>query len=579
MEKLSILLIAMPWNRADYPSIQLGLLKSYLLARDIDVTCAYPYLDLEQSLGCELYYKIANNVHPVLSEGFWAQFLSDSCTDRFVEYCMSSGEFAESEISVAMVAISQFIDTLSSSYDWSNFKAVGFSCTFNQLYSSLVIAERIKTINPKIKIVFGGHEVSDGNEQGLLSSFPFVDCVISGPGEEALYQYLLTLPDHPVVINKGEYSICAPGIPDYDEYFARQLFSKDIILPLAASVGCDYGHCAFCTQHGNTAYSSLASLEIQTIIQSVTQKYGVSTVEFTDTSFPISVVESEWCLEADVSLFAQIRPINSTEVISKLSKAGFNGFQVGIETFNSRMASKMHKPNGLITNVFCLKLFHEQNIAATYNLILDFPTFTDDELVEMARVLPLLYHLQPPTNLLRFNLQLNSPVFLNPDRFHIKNLRPHKFYDAIPRNSNAPGLLPHYYDFDRCQLLDESLLINIDSLCRDWLHLFNPTHALLTWEETDSCITVLDTRFGNESLYTLCGTEAELFKECLTPTKTTKILSSELASASEINSTLSRLIDLNLILRDEDTLLSLPVRNDLYNLVKPTDIESYFFRG
>ena len=66
-----VLLLAMPWNRWDYPSIQVGLLKAYLRAHGVAAQARYPYLDLARRLGAETYNRLADKLPPLLAESFF----------------------------------------------------------------------------------------------------------------------------------------------------------------------------------------------------------------------------------------------------------------------------------------------------------------------------------------------------------------------------------------------------------------------------------------------------------------------------------------------------------------------------
>ena len=50
------------------------------------------------------------------------------------------------------------------------------------------------------------------------------------------------------------------------------------------------------------------------------------------------------------------------------------------------------------------------------------------EIEEMLELLPLLHHLPPPTALVSFQLQRNSPVFRNPRRYGLDDVRPHPWH-------------------------------------------------------------------------------------------------------------------------------------------------------
>ena len=53
-----VALVSMPWSIYNRPSIQLGVLKSYLLQQDprIEVDCLHHYLQIARALGPEIYH-------------------------------------------------------------------------------------------------------------------------------------------------------------------------------------------------------------------------------------------------------------------------------------------------------------------------------------------------------------------------------------------------------------------------------------------------------------------------------------------------------------------------------------------
>ena len=65
-------------------------------------------------------------------------------------------------------------------------KLVGFSCYIWNIEKMLKFAENLKKLLPDIKIVFGGPEVSFYEEQNFCATYPFVDFLICGEGENAL---------------------------------------------------------------------------------------------------------------------------------------------------------------------------------------------------------------------------------------------------------------------------------------------------------------------------------------------------------------------------------------------------------
>jgi len=96
--------------------------------------------------------------------------------------------------------INQHIDDIVRDIFKDDYDVIAFSCYIWNYEMTLKIAEDIKTINPDIKIIFGGPEVS--YEPGsILENYDFIDYIIFGEGERS-YKALC---DH-LFFNTGDIS-------------------------------------------------------------------------------------------------------------------------------------------------------------------------------------------------------------------------------------------------------------------------------------------------------------------------------------------------------------------------------------
>lgn len=88
--------------------------------------------------------------------------------------------------------INQHVDDIVRDIFKEDYDVIAFSCYIWNYEMTLKIAEDIKTINPEIKIIFGGPEVS--YEPGeILKTYDFIDYIIFGEGEasyKALCEHL-----------------------------------------------------------------------------------------------------------------------------------------------------------------------------------------------------------------------------------------------------------------------------------------------------------------------------------------------------------------------------------------------------
>jgi hypothetical protein len=88
---------------------------------------------------------------------------------------------------------------------------------------------------------------------------------------------------------------------------------------------------------------------------------------------------------------------------------------------------------------------------ATWNLLAGFPGDRPEDYEEIARLLPLIPHLQPPDDLGFLRIDRFSPYFTNPEKYGIANLRPKSIYEEVFPSNTDFSKLAYYFDGDyRC---------------------------------------------------------------------------------------------------------------------------------
>src|SRR5262249_39557886 len=150
----------------------LGILKR--CAERIGVAADVHYLNTKfaEMLGLEFYQNVSDG-EPLLPEWFFSNVLfgrrglgllenswDDLMRGRYspmVRESMSKAGWTPATCTeVTETLIPRFIDDCMKTVDWSRYRLIGFSSTFAQTLASLLLARRIKSEHPGVRIVMGG---------------------------------------------------------------------------------------------------------------------------------------------------------------------------------------------------------------------------------------------------------------------------------------------------------------------------------------------------------------------------------------------------------------------------------------
>ena len=574
MPDLKVLLIAMPWNRSDYPSIQIGMLKAILNENNIQCEAYYPYLNLNHSIGSELYFKVSNNLHPILSESFFCNVYNKRLSEEFVSDCILTGELSYEEVKQVYHKCNDFINQLAADVKWIEYTHVGFTCTFNQIWSSLALAKIINRINPDIKIVFGGKNFSNESSAWFIDNFKFINAIFIGPGENTFLNYLKLDDSNGQIIQSRNDIDQNITLPDYSEYLSSAYLDKDSVnLVLAGSSGCDYGKCTFCVLNSEDTYILYRKNELLNHIETLNNRYQFHSIEFSDTSLSKYLYDDASIIklkEMNLVLYGEMRAVLNEKKASNLRMAGFRGLQIGIESFSSNVLRLMKKPADLITNIYNLRLCYENEIECAYNIILDYPGTKRQDIIEMMDFIPKIFHLTPPAALLNFSLMFNSYVYRNPHKFNIVNIRPSKYYYHFGNTSFNRSYPYQYYDYDTENEDLATLYKAFNELCFKWLDVYDATLSLLRIEAFYKKYLIVDERGEKKEEILINEADYQCILYCSIPRNLKD------AYFKFDQKIINKLIEKDILIIDSNKIVSLIVTNKKRNMSKAESIESYF---
>jgi ribosomal peptide maturation radical SAM protein 1 len=467
-----VALISMPWSIFNRPSVQLGALKAWLDQDGaIETSTFHPYLQVAKALGTGVYHHLAQNSWA--AEALYSPLLfpeqREQASRLFHGSCKKNSQLRGLDFDRTVQLLDQSLEQWLADFDPGHFHLVGFSICFNQLLASLTAAARIKKRHSDLPIVAGGSACVGAIGASLLNTFPQLDYVISGEGEESLTQlcHCLQGKEPPESLPTRIIQRLRPfteepcaGIadlnqlptPDYTPYFQEmgELFPGQPfipVLPLEFSRGCWWNRCTFCNLNLQwRGYRWKQSARVAAEVKEQALRHGSLDFTFTDNALPPKEADLFFQTMAadsmDVDFFAEIRVITDAVRLSDWRRGGLSSVQVGIEALSSSLLARMQKGTTVMENIGAMKAALACGMRLDGNLITEFPGSTIEEVTETLQNLDFVLPFTP-LSAAAFFLGKGSPVSEDPKAFGIS---------AVIQHPKSRGLFP------------EAILTNLDLL-------------------------------------------------------------------------------------------------------------------
>jgi hypothetical protein len=151
-----VALVTMPFALTTRPSLQLGLLAEIARSHGFPVEPMHLNLDLARRIGVERYHHLACTRNPMFGDwlfsvaafgtdapdpdGSMPEDLGPLAHETLAVLAMSPDELRE----LRAVAVPAYLDALVAGIDWSRYRALGFTSTFQQNAASFALARRVK---------------------------------------------------------------------------------------------------------------------------------------------------------------------------------------------------------------------------------------------------------------------------------------------------------------------------------------------------------------------------------------------------------------------------------------------------
>jgi ribosomal peptide maturation radical SAM protein 1 len=463
----AVILAVAPFLSVVRPSLGVSLLKSALSYRGIDATVEYPCLEFAEVLGVDSYQWIAeaSNVSWLLGEWVFAECLfgGDAVNDAKRQELLDAIDlpsYIRIAVKRARDLAPRFVNDTAIKLIGKNAKILGFSTTFQQNFSSLAIASRVKEISPQTCIVFGGANCEGEMGRTLLSTFPQIDYVFSGESDQTFPVFadaflrdphnivsdgVNVLSRHPAIGTCFETlteDLDALPRPDFQDYFdqLKSMTFCDRVNPallIETSRGCWWGmkhHCTFCGLNGvSMKYRSKTAQAVLAEITDQSTKWGISNFQAVDNIMDMSHIEDVFSKLSHERhrFFYEVKSNLSSQQLHALARGGVSWVQPGIESLNDDILKLMKKGVTGATNIRFLRSCEESGVIPLWNFLTGFPGEEAEHYAEMRALIPYVMHLRPPSSCFPIRLDRFSPYFERFKEFGFEEVLPVSSYRMV----------------------------------------------------------------------------------------------------------------------------------------------------
>lgn len=552
----------MPWHLLGSPSSQLGTLQAVveragLACRSYSLYLAFADFARRQDASFSLddYGRVCSEgLNIGLGEWLFAtpqvRRASAERDERYRELCRATGIDGRllARLEALRELVPQFLERCADEILADDPAFVGFTLVYSQTLPSAALAQVLERRAPELPIVFGGTSCEGPMGPALLRAFPQVDLVVRGEAELVLPPLARALvegaplPELPGVCARDDAAIVARPmdagarvrmddvpLPVFDEYFERlahSALSAEILpqLPLETARGCWWGekqHCTFCGLNGlEMRFRSKSAERVLAEIDTLAERHGV--LDFTSVDNMLDLRYLETVLgplerrRGDLTFFFETKSNLREEQVAALRAGGVSSIQPGIESLSTPILERMRKGVTAFQNIRLLKWCAQYGIRPIWNLLYGFPGEDPAEYERMARLVPALTHLTPPSMgplmLYRF-----SPYHERPAEHGIELGEPLPYHELV-------------YDADRETLRELAQVFELRYLDgRDpqryvgalreqverWQRDAARNLGALTYRRGPGFVVVTDTRTTSQAArYVLSGEEAAVFTAC-----------------------------------------------------------------
>ncbi|MFT6633946.1 MAG: radical SAM superfamily enzyme YgiQ (UPF0313 family) [Bacteriovoracaceae bacterium] len=360
---------------------------------------------------------LAHSGYNIMLSDFSIELYSQLSED--MKYIMDSGDYHMNWIAPNLFKnevfpkIESFIEECFQKIKQSNPRIVGFSVLTTNYLPTIELAKKIKTFNPKIKIILGGPFVTRYEGAPDAVKLKCIDFVVPDEGEETCNELVGVLLKEEIndfknikglmfmegdkIIDTGTREMIADinsiPYPVYDLFPLDKY--KSICIPILGSRGCIF-KCSFCSE--TVLWKRFRYRTAENLIEEFKfhlKNFGTNSFYIVDSLINGNMKELvKFCkivikenLDISWGGKASIRTQMSKEILTLMAKAGCTNIQYGIESGSPQVIRDMRKGFTVDIAKRVLRDTYEAGIFTGTFFLVGFPTETEEHYQETKQFL------------------------------------------------------------------------------------------------------------------------------------------------------------------------------------------------
>jgi len=392
-----IALISMPWSSINGPNMAIGLLQASFSQQGTH--CDSFHLSDE-------FYRAIEKIHDKDIDDLIFDIVT-SKNNLLYDWLFAEEAFGvKKEIKTTELMHSiknefkDLIKIIASGTNWSEYDIIGFTCTLNQLVSSLAMSKHIKKYHHDVKIILGGFIFDENCANEIVKNCDWIDHVFVGECDYDIEHILSKIDKEKVSkINNLAKDLSLLPLPNYDDFYNRRTSTYCCI---ESSRGCYYGDktlCKFCSMVPEASYR--LDKNVQDKVSKLVKKYNIKYIEFADlilSPVTLKTIEDGLYNNLDFEYYLRVDTIKQIKlnVLNKLKKNGTSRIFIGIESLSQNILDILDKGHKAIDSISVLKWAKYYNIKITWYLLTNIPECPQIYYDDMIPLIQKIQHFDPP---------------------------------------------------------------------------------------------------------------------------------------------------------------------------------------